>query len=169
MDNIAYTSFKLDPETDIAYTKTGKLHEDSYKVLHALYPEFMSFSPESGSILHRDRLGLQNVLEEIFRIFREKDGYQHVYYQPGANITLHYPCVVYMRDGNTVIHADNKNYGTNWSYRLTIIDDDPVGSFVNSEQTKTILDAISELPKCSYIRHFVNDNLNHDVFKIYYK
>lgn len=124
---------------------------------------------EDTSILHRDRLGLQNILENIFQIFHEADGYQHVYYQPDTNIKLHYPCVVYVRDGEVPYRADNGHYVTNWSYRLTIIDPDPISSCINDEGTKTIIDAISELPKCSYIRHFVNDNLNHDVFKIYYK
>jgi hypothetical protein len=124
---------------------------------------------EDTPVLHRDRLGLQNVLEEIFRIFHEADGYQHVYYQPDTNIKLHYPCVVYTRDGEVPYRADNNRYVTNWSYRLTIIDPDPVSSCIDANHTKTIIDAISELPKCSYIRHFVNDNLNHDVFKIYYK
>lgn len=120
-------------------------------------------------ILYQDRSGLQTILEEIFRIFSEEDGYQHVYFQPGANVTLHYPCVVYKRDGVEPFEADNKNYCMNWSYNLTIIDPDPISSCINAEKTKTIIDAISELPKCSYIRHFVNENLNHDVFKIYYK
>lgn len=125
--------------------------------------------PEETPTLHRDRLGLQNILENIFQIFREADGYQHVYYQPGANVTLHYPCVVYMRDGDSPLYADNGRYGTSWSYKLTVIDADPISSCIDVEKTKTIIDAISELPKCSYVRHFVNDNLNHDVFKIYYK
>ena len=124
---------------------------------------------EETPILYRDRLGLQNILEEIFRIFSEEDGYQHVYYQPDTNIELHYPCVVYVRDGEVPYRADNGKYCTNWAYRLTIIDRDPISSCINAEGTRTIIDAISELPKCSYIRHFVNENLNHDVFKIYYK
>ena len=125
--------------------------------------------PEETPILHRDRLGLQSILESIFQIFRDADGYQHVYYQPGANVTLHYPCVVYVRDGDRPLYADNGRYRTCWSYKLTVIDADPISSCIDAEKTKTIIDAISELPKCSYIRHFVNDNLNHDVFKIYYK
>jgi len=117
----------------------------------------------------RDRSGLQEVLEEIFSIFHEADGFQHVYFQPGAKITLHYPCVVYKRDGDKPIWADNRKYLDNWSYQLVIIDKDPISSRINAEGTKTIIDAISELPKCSYIRHYVVDNLNHDMFKIYYK
>ena len=124
---------------------------------------------EESPVIYQDRLGLQNILEEIFRIFHEEDGYQHVYFQPDTNVKLHYPCAVYSLDGNNRYRADNRNYCTNWAYRITIIDKDPISSCINAEKTKTIIDAISELPKCSYIRHFVNDNLNHDVFKIYYK
>jgi hypothetical protein len=125
--------------------------------------------PDEMPTIHRDRLGLQSILEEIFSIFREADGYQHVYYQPDTNVKLHYPCVVYNRDGDVPYGADNRNYVTNWSYLLTVIDQDPISSCIDAKGTKTIIDAISELPKCSYVRHFVNDNLNHDVFKIYYK
>ena len=124
---------------------------------------------EDTSLMHGDRLELQEILEEIFSIFSEQDGYQHVYFQPGANVTLHYPCCVYRRDGNKEFRADNKNYGNNWAYQLVIIDKDPVSSCIDVEQTKTIIDAISELPTCSYTRHYVADNLNHDVFRIYYK
>lgn len=125
--------------------------------------------PNEAPFLYRDRQSLQNILENIFEIFRAADGYQHVYFQPDTNVKLHYPCVVYTRDGDVPFRADNNHYISNWSYRLTVIDPDPISSCINAEGTKTIIDAISELPKCSYIRHFVNDNLNHDVFKIYYK
>lgn len=117
----------------------------------------------------RDRSGLQTILEEIFSIFHEADGFQHVYFQPPSNITLHYPCVVYKRDGDKPVYADNGKYLDQWSYQLIVIDQDPISSRINAEGTKTIIDAISELPKCSYIRHYVVDNLNHDMFKIYYK
>ena len=117
----------------------------------------------------RDRSGLQSILEEIFSVFSEADGYQHVYFQPGGNVTLHYPCAVYRIDGDKPIWAGNRKYIDNWSYMVTIIDQDPISSCINAEGTKTIMDAISELPKCSYIRHYIVNNLNHDVFKIYYK
>jgi hypothetical protein len=125
--------------------------------------------PINTSNVIRDRSGLQSILEEIFSIFQEADGHQHVYFQPPANIKLHYPCVVYKRDGNKPTWADNGKYFNSWSYQLIIIDQDPISSCINADKTKTIIDAISELPKCSYIRHYVVDNLDHDVFKIYYK
>lgn len=125
--------------------------------------------PTNTSNVIRDRSGLQEILEEIFSIFHEADGKQHVYFQPPSKVLLNYPCVVYKRDGNRPTWADNRKYNNHWSYQLIIIDKDPISSRINAEGTKTIIDAISELPKCSYIRHYVVDNLNHDVFKIYYK
>lgn len=125
--------------------------------------------PTNTSNIIRDRSGLQEILEEIFSIFSEADGKQHVYFQPPSKVMLNYPCVVYKRDGNRPTWADNRKYNNHWSYQLIIIDKDPISSRINAEGTKTIIDAISELPKCSYIRHYVVDNLNHDVFKIYYK
>ena len=125
--------------------------------------------PTNVSNVIRDRSSLQSILEQIFSIFHEADGYQHVYFQPSANITLHYPCVVYKRDGNKPTWADNGKYCNNWSYQMIIIDKDPISSCIDTAGTRTIIDAISELPKSSYIRHYVVDNLNHDVFKIYYK
>ena len=125
--------------------------------------------PTNTSNIIRDRSGLQEILEEIFSIFSEADGKQHVYFQPPSKVLLNYPCVVYKRDGNRPTWADNRKYNNHWSYQLIIIDKDPISSRINAEGTKTIIDAISELPKCSYIRHYVVDNLNHDVFKIYYK
>ena len=125
--------------------------------------------PEEVPIIEQNRLEFQNILEEIFKIFREADGQQHVYYQPDTNTKLHYPCAIYVRDGEKSYNANNGRYIINWSYRVTIIDPDPISSCINAEHTRTIIDAISALPKSSYIRHFVNDNLNHDVFKIYYK
>ena len=125
--------------------------------------------PDDMPTIYRDRLRLQNILEEIFSIFHEADGRQHVFYQPDNNTKLYYPCVTYKMDRLDYIDADNSKYVTNVAYMLTIIDPDPISSCIDVEKTKTIIDAISELPKCSYVRHFVNDNLNHDVFKIYYK
>lgn len=125
--------------------------------------------PANMSNVIRDRSGLQEILEEIFSIFHEADGKQHVYFQPPENIMLNYPCVIYKRDGNRPTWADNLKYCNHWSYLMIILDKDPISSRVNAEGTKTIIDAISELPTCSYIRHYVVDNINHDVFKIYYK
>ena len=42
---------------------------------------------------------------------------------------------------------------------VTVIDSDPDSKIVNR---------VSMLPYCYFDRHYVQDNLNHDVFEIYF-
>lgn len=99
-----------------------------------------------------DRLGLQTMLEELL-------GSRNVYYQPPESIRMSYPAIVYSRSEIRNTHANNSVYSQAHAYTLTVIDYDP-----DSE----IVEKISKLPKCSFSRHFTSDNLNHDVFTIYY-
>ena len=58
-----------------------------------------------------------------------------------------------------VKHADNGNYNRRIRYTVTVIDSDPDSEIVNR---------VSMLPYCYFDRHYVQDNLNHDVFEIYF-
>lgn len=98
------------------------------------------------------RLKLQALLEEIL-------GTRNVYYQPPASVQMKYPAIVYSRNTIRNSHANNSVYKQDTSYSLTVIDKDP-----DSE----IVGRISKLPKCSFDRHFESDNLNHDVFTLYF-
>ena len=82
-----------------------------------------------------------------------------VYFQPPANVQLEYPCLVYHRDDIQVAHADNAPYRRTTRYMLTVIDRNP-----DSE----IVEDISALPLCNYNRSYAVDNLNHDVFILYF-
>lgn len=84
---------------------------------------------------------------------------RHVFFSPPENLKLMYPCIVYERSGMDTRFAGNLPYSTQKRYTVTVIDKDPDSS---------IPDCIAKLPMCSFDRHFVNDNLNHDVFTIYY-
>lgn len=99
-----------------------------------------------------DRLGLSTLLREIL-------GSDNVYYQPPESKKLNYPAIVYSRERIDNRLASNKVYKQDRAYRLTVIDKNP-----DSE----IIDKISSLPMCTFDRHFTSDNLNHDVFTIYY-
>lgn len=44
-------------------------------------------------------------------------------------------------------------------YELTVIDKNP---------DSDILDRVASLPMCAFERHYTADNLNHDVYNIYY-
>lgn len=98
------------------------------------------------------RLELQSLLEETL-------GSRNVYFQPPENIRMKYPAIVYARSRITNNHANDNVYRQSCSYELTVIDSNP-----DSE----IVTAISKLPMCRHDRHFKSDNLNHDVFTIYY-
>lgn len=98
------------------------------------------------------RLQLQRELEELL-------GSKNVYYQPPESIKMQYPAIVYSRSDIENTFANNAVYKQSYFYELTVIDDDP-----DSE----IVAAISKLPTCRFNRHYTADNLNHDVFTLFY-
>lgn len=83
----------------------------------------------------------------------------NVYFQPRANISMQYPCIVYNRDARDTKFADNTPYLGTKRYQITVIDADP---------DSAIPDKVAQLPLCSFSQHFVVDNLNHDVYSLYF-
>jgi len=98
------------------------------------------------------RLDLQTLLEGIL-------GTGNVYFQPPETVKLVYPCIIYSRNSGDVDFADNINYRHYIQYDVMVIDKNP-----DSE----ILSKIAALPLCKYSRHYTLNNLNHDVFTLYY-
>ena len=93
-------------------------------------------------------------LDDIFRSIA-----QNVYFQPPETIKMKYPCIIYHLDDYYILHADNNPYQMQKRYLVTVVDKNP-----DSE----IKDEVASLPMCSFSRHYTADNLNHDVFTIYY-
>lgn len=98
------------------------------------------------------RLELQTLLEGLLES-------RNVYFQPPSSVRMNYPAIVYSRDDIWNNHADNLAYMQTTAYQVTVIDRDP-----DSE----IVEKVAKLPLCSFDRHFVSENLNHDVFILYY-
>lgn len=98
------------------------------------------------------RLELQTMLEFIL-------GSENVYYQPPASVCIKYPAIIYSRDEIANTHANNGVYNQNTAYMVTVIDRNPESKYVKE---------VSKLPLCTYDRHYVSDNLNHDVFILYF-
>ena len=98
------------------------------------------------------RLQLQSLFETLL-------GSRNVYFQPPANIQMQYPCIVYERDAADTKFADDIPYRTTKRYQVTVIDRDP---------DSLIPDRVAELPLCSYSRFFTADDLNHDVFNLFF-
>lgn len=98
------------------------------------------------------RLKLQALLEEI-------QGSDAVYFQPGKNVTMEYPCIVYNVDDLQVLRANNSAYKEDVAYQIVVIDRDP-----DNETWRKV----GRLPKTSLQRTAVVDNLNHYYFNTYF-
>lgn len=100
----------------------------------------------------RPRTELQTILETLL-------GSDKVYFQPPSTVSLSYPCIIYQRSNAVTKFADNNPYKYDKRYQVTIIDKNP---------DSLIPDKVAKLQKCIFERHFKVDNLNHDVFVIYF-
>lgn len=99
-----------------------------------------------------DRLDLQTILESIL-------GSTNVYFQPPPSKEILYPCIVYERSNINTEFANNYPYKHIKQYTVTVIDKNP---------DSLIPDKISLLQGCIFDRHFTVDNLNHDIFSLYF-
>jgi hypothetical protein len=98
------------------------------------------------------RLDLQTLLETLLES-------ENVYFQPPASVQILYPAIVYQRDDIRTAFADNNPYRHTKRYQVTVIDRNP---------DSDIPDKVADLPLCDYNRFYVADNLNHDVFTLYF-
>lgn len=98
------------------------------------------------------RLELQTTLEEIL-------GSRNVYFQPPSSVRMQYPAIIYSRKDIEKRPADDRTYHKLPSYEVILIDKNPDSKYVEK---------IFDLPYCSFDRHYESDNLNHDVFTLYF-
>lgn len=98
------------------------------------------------------RLELHEVLCDIL-------GSRNVYYQPPESVKMKYPAIRYSRSDVENNFANNKVYMQSHEYEVIVIDRNP---------DSDIVDKVSSLPRCRFNRHYTADNLNHDVFTLYY-
>lgn len=86
-------------------------------------------------------------------------GSTNVYFQPPNGLQMQYPAIVYNRDNMDIRHANDKPYKHKTRYQVTVIDRNP---------DSVIVPKVAELQMCSYDRSFTADNLNHDVFTLFF-
>lgn len=86
-------------------------------------------------------------------------GSRNVYFQPPASIKMKYPAIVYEIAVVDNIHANNGVYLSNTGYSVTVIDSDP---------DSLIVGKVASLPTSKFNRHYEKDNLNHDVYTIFF-
>ena len=98
------------------------------------------------------RTDLQTLLEDLL-------GSRNVYFQPPENFKLDYPCIIYSRNAGKTQFANNNPYQHHLQYSIMVIDRNP---------DSLIPGKIAMLPMCTFERNYTADNLNHDVYNIYY-
>ena len=84
----------------------------------------------------------------------------NVYFQPPENLKLSYPCVVYTLSSIDHQYADNKTYIGKRRYQVTLITKDPDDELVQK--------TIDNFELCKFDRFFTSNNLNHNVFILYW-
>lgn len=97
--------------------------------------------------------------EELQAKLEEMLGSKNVYYQPPSSHLMSYPAIRYSRRNLDIKHADNKKYSKMTCYEIIVISKQP---------DHPVIEQLLDLPYCSYDRHYVSDNLNHDSLTLYY-
>lgn len=95
---------------------------------------------------------LQFLLEQIL-------GTKNVYFQPPEDTKLTYPCIVYQLDSVRASYADGIPYIKSKKYLVT---------YISQKPDSYIPDKISEIPTASFNRYFVQKNLNHWAYRLYF-
>ena len=100
----------------------------------------------------KDRLTLHNELVNIL-------GSNKVYFQPPSTTKMDYPCIIYKRDADDPTYANDKRYLGMVRYLITVVDKNP---------DSLIPGKVVQLPYCAFVNHYTVDNLNHDIYSLYY-
>ena len=99
-----------------------------------------------------DRLELHSVLQELL-------GSSNVYYQPPESIKMQYDAIRYSKKTINSKYANDRKYSMIDCYEVIVISRLP---------DNPVIKKLLSLPYCSYDRHYVADNLHHDVLTIYW-
>lgn len=97
--------------------------------------------------------------QEAKTLLQEATGVENVYFQPPTGCMMRYPAIVFTRKSPNTVFANDAAYFRKPCYEVTVIDPNPDGNIALK---------VEQLPYCSHDRHFKNDNLNHDIFTLYY-
>lgn len=82
------------------------------------------------------------------------------WFQPPDNTKLVYPAIVYKRKYGNINHADNRAYLYKPCYEIKVFDANPDSSFIQW--------MIDNVPGVRYVNHFTSNNLNVEVFEVYW-
>ena len=96
---------------------------------------------------------------ELHSIFQELLGSSNVYYQPPESIKMQYDAIRYSKKTIDSKYANDRKYSMIDCYEIIVISRLP---------DNPVIKKLLSLPYCSYNRHYIADNLHHDVLTIYW-
>lgn len=97
--------------------------------------------------------------EQLHEKLKKLLGSNHVYYQAPEDLKMEYPCIRYSKSNIVSTHADNIKYANNDRYEIIVISKLP---------DNAVIGKILEFPYSLHDRHYVSNNLNHDVIILYF-
>lgn len=98
------------------------------------------------------RRDLQILLEEI-------NGNRNVYFQPPESKKIEYDAIIYSLSQIESRFANDALYLHNNRYEVIV---------VSRSRKESVINRMLRLPYCTHERHYVANNLNHDVFILYH-
>lgn len=96
---------------------------------------------------------------ELHSVFQELLGSSNVYYQPPESIKMQYDAIRYSKKTIDSKYANDRKYSMTDCYEVIVISRLP---------DNPVIKKLLSLPYCSYDRHYIADNLHHDVLTIYW-
>ena len=96
---------------------------------------------------------------ELHSVFQELLGSSNVYYQPPESIKMQYDAIRYSKKTIDSKYANDRKYSMIDCYEVIVISRLP---------DNPVIKKLLSLPYCSYDRHYIADNLHHDVLTIYW-
>ena len=90
-------------------------------------------------------------------MIKEVTGLTHVYYDPPESVLMEYPAIVYKKTKMPALYANNKKYVKSIAFEVQVICEDPDTIYV---------DKVQDIKFSAFDRHFVADDLHHDVLTI---
>ena len=98
--------------------------------------------------------------EDLQLILEQKLGSRNVYFQPPESLKIDYPAIIYSHKKYDKVYANNRKYLQKNKYSVTLIYNDP--------ELEDVISNLLEMEYCSHDAHSVSNNLNHDMFTLYF-
>lgn len=105
------------------------------------------------------QMNLEQDSQELQALFEELLESENVYYNSPASVKMRYDAIRFSRSKIESRSANNRPYICSRRYEVIAITEDP---------DAPIIGKLFALPRCAHDRHYVADNLHHNVFTLYH-